>query len=499
MSAGNSARPSVRGDVELRALPAQPKLAQLVEAQARTPGLFYDQPQAIVLYDLDGRIVVGNTAAVTLLGHPQGTLVGSHFSAHLAPHCIAAAHRVSQQAALGEAQDFEAVFVHADGHPVNVSTTVIPARFGGEVVGLYGIVREVQREREIAAAVEQADRFRSLYLIAASSGKTAQQQIEEALALGVELLGVESGIVLRLTEGALVPSYTVGTGPIDTLGVRLDAAACSQLFGSFDPVAVDDAERPPWDREPLHSILPWRSFIATTFSIGGTFAGIVIFAAQSVRGELFSNADREFVRLVSAVIGSTIERQTQQERLDMLAFSDTLTGLPNRALLQDRLQQLIADSRRNHESFAVHFLDLDGFKHVNDTAGHADGDKVLREAAQRLKDGLRESDSVARLGGDEFIILQKHVREPREAIALARTLLDLMRLPFLVENGVHVLSASIGISIFPADGDSANTLIRHADVALYRAKSLGRNGFALYGGTHSAAPSVRKQAAAAAD
>ena len=472
---------NVRSETERQ---LSPLLMQLVEQHALVPGLFRDHPLPMVLYDLEGNIVAGNEAAVRLLGHPPGTLVGAHFSAHLAPGCLAEAQHVRQLAAAGCASEFDAVFVHADGHPVNVSTTVGPARLGDEIAGIYGIVRELRQEREVAAAVEQVDRFRSLYLIAASSGRTPQQQVVAALKLGVELLGVESGVLMRLRDGMVTPAQSVGALPIESLpALALDPSVCRRMFANFDPVAVDDSDRPPWSRDPSRAKLPWRSYIATTFEVAGAFAGILVFGGFEQRGELFSTSDREFVRLISAVIGSTLERHLQQQRLDALAFSDTLTGLPNRALLEDRLQQLLAESRRNHESFAVHFLDLDGFKHVNDTAGHADGDKVLREAAQRLKDALRESDSVARLGGDEFIILQKRVRRPGEAIALARTLLDLMRLPFHVDVGTFVLSASIGISIFPTDGDTANVLLRHADVALYRAKASGRDRVALYGAT----------------
>jgi diguanylate cyclase (GGDEF)-like protein/PAS domain S-box-containing protein len=468
----------VRGESERD---TQHLLAQLVEQHALVPGLFRDHPQPMVLYDLAGRIVVGNKAAIRLLGHPPGTLVGSHFSAHLAPGCVLEAHAMRDLAVSGNTGEFDAEFVHADGHPVSVSTTIAPARLGEQIVGVYGIVREVRHEREVAAAVEQADRFRALYLIAASPGRTPQQQIDDTLALGNELLAVESGVVLRLAGGIVAPTHSVGAIPpamLETLAI--EKGDCRQLFCAFDPVAIDDIDRPPWDRDLMRALFPWRSFIAKTFEIRGNFAGVIVFGSPRERGELFSTGDREFIRSIGTVIGSTLERQSEQERLDALAFTDPLTGLPNRALLHDRLQQLIAESRRNGESFAVHFLDLDGLKQVNDTAGHADGDAVLRQTATRLKDALRESDSVARLGGDEFIVLQKRVRTAREAVALARTLLGLMRLPFVVDMRSHPLSASIGISIFPGDGDNAKALLAHADAALYRAKSSGRDRVALY-------------------
>jgi diguanylate cyclase (GGDEF)-like protein/PAS domain S-box-containing protein len=460
---------------------SQRLLAQLVELHALVPGLFRDHPQPMVLYDLEGVIVIGNKAAIRLLGHPPGTLIGTHFAAHLAPGCVPEASKMRSLALAGNSTEFDAVFVHADGHPVSVSTTIAPARLGEQIVGVYGIVREVRREREVAAAVEQADRFRALYLIAASSGRTPQQQIEDTLSLGHELLGVESGVVMRLCDGVLSPAHSVGEMPPETLRtLSMDATLGRQMFSAFDPVAVDDTARPPWDRAPVRDVFPWRSFIATTFETAGNFAGVIVFGSRYERGELFSTADRELVRSISTVVASTLERQSEQERLDMLAFTDTLTGLPNRALLYDRMKRLIAEGRRTNDAFAVHFLDLDGFKQINDSGGHAEGDKVLRQTANRLKEALRESDSIARLGGDEFVILQTRVRGSREAVALARTLLGLMRLPFVVDSRTHPLSASIGISMFPGDGDTATTLLGHADVALYRAKASGRNRFALY-------------------
>jgi diguanylate cyclase (GGDEF)-like protein/PAS domain S-box-containing protein len=459
---------------------SQRLLAQLVELHALVPGLFRDHPQPMVLYDLEGLIVIGNKAAIRLLGHPPGTLVGTHYAAHLAPGCVPEAGMMRTLALAGNSTEFDAVFVHADGHPVSVSTTIAPARLGEQIVGVYGIVREVRREREVAAAVEQADRFRALYLIAASSGRTPQQQIEDTLSLGRELLGVESGVVMRLCDGVLSPVHSVGEMPPETLQTLSMETLGRQMFCAFDPVAVDDTARPPWDRAPVRDVFPWRSFIATTFETAGNFAGVIVFGSRYERGELFSTADRELVRSISTVVASTLERQSEQERLDALAFTDTLTGLPNRALLHDRMRRLIAEGRRTNDAFAVHFLDLDGFKKINDSGGHAEGDKVLRQTANRLKEALRESDSIARLGGDEFVILQTHVRDSREAATLARTLLGLMRLPFVVDSRTHPLSASIGISMFPGDGDTASTLLAHADVALYRAKASGRNRFALY-------------------
>ncbi len=175
----------------------------------------------------------------------------------------------------------------------------------------------------------------------------------------------------------------------------------------------------------------------------------------------------------------------ENERMDNLAFADPLTGLPNRALLNDRLAQTIRTSERRDERFAVLYLDIDGFKGINDRYGHAAGDRVLKIVGQRLAAELRQSDTVARLGGDEFVIVGAGVATSVDAARFAERILATMREP--IEEGPHrhLLSTSIGVSFYPVDGTDQNTLLEKADGALYRAKHLGKNNaqFASYGAT----------------
>ncbi len=169
-----------------------------------------------------------------------------------------------------------------------------------------------------------------------------------------------------------------------------------------------------------------------------------------------------------------------EARLQHLATHDALTGLPNRLLLTERLQQAIAKARRLNERVSVLFIDLDGFKYVNDTLGHRIGDELLREVGQRLHHALREADFLARLGGDEFMIVLELKGGGEDAGVVAEKLVALLREPITIVNHELQVSASIGISLFPNDGEDPETLLKNADVAMYRAKELGKNTYQFF-------------------
>ena len=187
-----------------------------------------------------------------------------------------------------------------------------------------------------------------------------------------------------------------------------------------------------------------------------------------------------------AVLGAVIVFRdvmvSRERRLQMLhlAEHDALTDLPNRLLLNDRLARSIALARRYGRRIAVLFLDCDRFKHINDTLGHSTGDQVLRAVAQRLRTCVRESDTVSRHGGDEFLILLSEVDHPDDAALIAQKIVASVAEPIIVDGHELALSASVGISIYPEDGQDAQSLIMRADAAMYHAKNSGRNRFDLY-------------------
>ena len=174
------------------------------------------------------------------------------------------------------------------------------------------------------------------------------------------------------------------------------------------------------------------------------------------------------------------QRLASERRLAYLANYDPLTRLPNRNLLRDRLQQAILHAARERQRLAVLFLDLDNFKNVNDTLGHAIGDRILEEAAARLTSCCRKSDTIARLGGDEYTLVLEDISEPDEAASVAQQLLAAFAKPFHVEGREVFCSASIGIAVYPADADNIEDLMKNADAAMYRAKEQGRNHYQFF-------------------
>lgn len=181
-----------------------------------------------------------------------------------------------------------------------------------------------------------------------------------------------------------------------------------------------------------------------------------------------------------AIFSDITERKASEEHVRFLAHHDALTGLPNRMLMMERLEHALAHAHRHGLMLAVMFLDLDRFKNINDSLGHALGDQLLKTVAQRLTESVREDDTAARLGGDEFIIILEAVSTPEDVVGIAQKLVDSLAQPVMLGRQETVVSSSIGISIYPGDGESADALIKHADIAMYRAKEQGRNNYQFY-------------------
>jgi diguanylate cyclase (GGDEF)-like protein/PAS domain S-box-containing protein len=183
-----------------------------------------------------------------------------------------------------------------------------------------------------------------------------------------------------------------------------------------------------------------------------------------------------------------------EERLARMAHFDTLTGLPNRVLIHERLAHAINLAERHHTLVGVVFIDLDNFKTVNDGLGHAAGDSLLRQVSQRLLSRVREEDTLGRLGGDEFILVLEHLRHPQQAAHVATSILDTLNQPFTLDGGQQVyVRASIGISMYPGDGHEATDLVRNADAAMYVSKRRGRNAYHFYTEAFTAEANTRLQ------
>lgn len=225
----------------------------------------------------------------------------------------------------------------------------------------------------------------------------------------------------------------------------------------------------------------WRSIITE-----GTWQGEMW--NRNKKGEVFAEwitintlkNTRGEVSYYVAIFSDITERKTKSERIEYLATHDGLTGLPNRIMFDELLNKALADARRTQSMMAVLFLDLDHFKQVNDTLGHDIGDLLLQNVAKTLHSMLRAGDVVARQGGDEFTMALPSLASKQIAMHLADKILHALEQPCTLKGYTLQVTISIGIALFPEDGTDSFTLLKHADVALYRAKQAGRNNFQFY-------------------
>ncbi len=264
-----------------------------------------------------------------------------------------------------------------------------------------------------------------------------------------------------------------------------------ELLGYDDGALVDcdwfDTMIPPPDRTVARGA--FRALMAgATDAVAETFEGSVLRSDGSLRTVLWRNSVmRDGDGRPAATLSSgldTTERHEIEQQIAYLAYHDSLTGLPNRALLAEHLELSLARARRQSASVALLYLDLDDFKLVNDSLGHAAGDELLCQIAMRLADRRRETDLLARQGGDEFLVLLSDVGQDGVATAktAAEAMLDALAQPFTIAGTEFTMGASIGIAVFPRDAADAEELLRHADAAMYQAKARGRNTVTLYSG-----------------
>lgn len=443
--------------------------------------LIEHHPDSLVSLDRSGTIRQVNASMEAMIGYREDEMVEHPYGDFVAPDTLAEAQMLFVRAIAGETVRAAITIVHRTGRRVETAGTVVPIIVDGELVGLYAIGRDVTDQRRLEAAVaEHADRLRNLYIVAATTGRDPDVQVDAALELGARTLHCESAVLARVHDGMATVTRAYGTGGAPAVERPLAESLIRFPMQTGDIFAIDDLSAPPWNAAPGRGEGQAGAIFAVPIDVANVRYGAVAFSSPLRRTIPFSPADREFLRLVGALIGSAVERGAQQRRLDTLAFFDALTGLPNRVLLDDRLSEAIVAARRRGERFAVHFVDLDGFKPVNDRFGHAHGDVVLRALAQRLERITRGLDVVARVGGDEFVVLQTRLDQTEDALTLATRIRDTIRAPLESNGQIHRISASVGIALYPIDGTDGTTLMKHADEALYRVKATGRDGSALF-------------------
>ncbi|MEO5813441.1 MAG: EAL domain-containing protein [Rhodanobacter sp.] len=347
----------------------------------------------------------------------------------------------------------------------------------GRASGMVGACLDISARK----LEETVERERRLILEQVARDEPLAQVLDNVVGLLETQLPGSRCSVLLLRQGQL----HLGSAPrlpddysrtLDGLTIGPAAGSCGSACYLNRSVLVSDiASDPRWVN---YRALALQHNLQACWSVpipasDGSVLGAV--AVYHDRPRVPDNGDLELIVATSRLAAVAIEHRRLTDRLAHQGQHDALTGLPNRLLLQDRLGHALTLARRKQHQVAVLFMDLDHFKQINDTLGHSHGDVLLCDVARRLESCIRRSDTLARLGGDEFMVVVPELDDPNDAMRVAGKLLEAMRSPFHVGEHEFFLSTSIGISLFPEDGDDVETLMASADTAMYRAKDAGRD------------------------
>jgi diguanylate cyclase (GGDEF)-like protein/PAS domain S-box-containing protein len=350
----------------------------------------------------------------------------------------------------------------------------------GEVIALAGACLDITA-RKRHEMLEQ-DRAHILELVA------QDEPLSDVLARVIETLEHQRpdmrGSLTTLTDEGRIAGTVAPSMPPDYIA-QLHATLRSEAGRNFGTNATNG--KPLLVSETTsHPAWVGMEGMVRDFGIRSCWSVPIMSASGGVLGVLnllgssplqCTERDLRLLESVSRLAAVAIDHRGLTDKLAHQAQHDALTGLPNRILFQDRLSQALAQAQRNEQKVAVMYMDLDRFKHINDTLGHSPGDALLRQVASRLAGCVRGSDTLARLGGDEFTVVLTELEDAREAIRAAQTIVEAMRQPFTVEGRELFITMSLGMSLFPEDGTDPATLMVNADVAMYRAKEVGRDNF----------------------
>jgi len=448
--------------------------------EERLRSLFEDSPDGIGAVNREGIITEINDAALVLTGYARGEVVGRPFAAFFDEADLPPLLESFERSLQGEPQRIEARPHAKDGSYLDLEFTGSPIFSDGEVVGVYVALKDISAQRHAESALQrQHERIRELYLCATASNTSSEEQIRRTLELGCRMLGLDLAAIYDAQGSGTITVSVDVRGVRQADGATISERLCRTAMAAPDGLAVENGSRSALlaagDGETALS-----AFIGVPVDAGGIRFGSLCFAATAARQNPFEPADRDLVALIGVLIGAEIERGRARLHLRSLAYYDALTGLPNRLLLRERLDAALVASAESGSKSAVLFLDLDRFKDVNDTRGHVLGDRLLQLAAERIVGCVRSSETVARMGGDEFIVVMPSIRETNEAIELTERLLLAIDAPFAIAEQEQYTTTSIGIAVGPDDGTDSDTLIKNADIAMYRAKDRGRNTYVLF-------------------
>jgi len=397
---------------------------------------------AIISKTLDGKVTSWNAAAQAMFGYSAEEMLGEPMLKLFPEDRQNEELFILEKMLAGEKIDhFDTVRLHKDGSPIHVSVTISPIRDKqGTIIGASKIARDITL-RKIAEA--------NFHLTSSVFTHTSE------------------GIAITDSRGVIIE--------VNQALTCITGYSRDELIGRTSDVFRSSRQGPDVEKEILTNLLQnghARSEIWSRRKDGESYTGLLTISAVTDE----SGKTHKYIALFTDITSL----RKQQEKLEHITNFDVLTDLPNRLLLSDRLRQAMHMSKRNGKDLALLYLDLDGFKQVNDEYGHEVGDALLVGLSQRMQSALREVDTLARMGGDEFVAVLVDIDGARELDCLVGRILKACSDPITIGDHVIQVSASIGVTLFPNDDVDEDQLIRHADFAMYEAKQSGKNRFHIF-------------------
>lgn len=398
--------------------------------------------------DLTGSFTYANMAACEIYGYPKDKILGINYREYTdtinEKKAFRAFNRIYKSGVAGKLINYEIIREDGTRRQVEISASLILDQ-SGQPIGFRGTTRDVSKRKQMEAKLQRSEeRYRTII-----------ENIEDAY-FEVDLKG-------RFTFVNDALCKNLGYYRDELLGMDhrhyAEESTVRELFALFNRV--------------YRTGVPVKAYSFELSRKDGRkgFCEISVTLIKDKRGNPFG---------FRGIARDVTERKQFEEQIRHLATHDTLTGLINSFMFRELLQENIKYAQRYGKQFALFFMDLDGFKIVNDTLGHEAGDRVLVECAVRLRRALRASDCIARLGGDEFVMLLRDVGESEEVGSLANKILSTIREPIDLGGSEYIITGSMGISIYPQDGEDVHTLMKTADLAMYSAKERGKNNFQVF-------------------
>lgn len=410
---------------------------------------------AILSKTLNGIVTSWNSGAERIFGFSADDMVGAHIDRLIPPDRLEEEALILERLARGlSVEHYETVRVRKDGKLVHVSVTISPIRDkAGQIIGASKIARDI------------------------SSKKAAEKQLR-----------LTSSVFTHTSEAIAITDAGGKILDVNDAFLRITGYSRNEVLGQM-PSMFRSSRQGPEVQEALMNALKLKDHcqgeVWSRRKDGEAYAGLL--TMSTVRDA--SGAVQNYVGIFADITALKL----QQDRLEHVAHFDALTDLPNRILLADRMQQAIVMSRRHDRKMGVLYLDIDGFKAINDRYGHDVGDQTLIELANRMRCAVREADTVARMGGDEFVVVMEDVQSTQLCMDLAQRVLKACSDPVRVGDKVLQVSASIGVTVFPQDDADPEQLLRHADHAMYEAKQTGKNRCHLFDSVHHAEVRTRSE------